>query len=455
MTAAARRQAKRRRLVVEALLFGAIVLCLLAEAFFSGSETAIISADKALLRAGALDGDPRAMLAERLFERAETLIGTTLVGTNLAVATGTSLATVLFAVGEYVPDRWQSVATTLVMTPLILVFGEIIPKSICRASAYRITLHVVGLLYRAQQVMLPVVWFISRIADLLLSLAGGGREGTSRCFSREELVVLAELGQEQGAIEPRERQMIQSLLELGEQPVSTAMMPFVDIAAVNIAATAQTIKDLAARTGYARFPVYEGRIDNIIGIVSLVDVIFTEATQTPQETIADVPVASLMKAPVTFVPETMALGALLRDLQHTRTPMVIAVDEHGGVAGLVTREDIVEEIVGEIHDERDAGPRRLAMRGEDTFECDGKMEIDDFRERLGLDIEKEGFETVAGFVMKVAGRIPQAGDTFSHGQLRIEVLEAERRRVRRVRFVRSDKEAGSDAQDSTLGAEVT
>ena len=440
-----RTRAKGATVLIEILLLIVIGLCVLAAGFFSGSETAIISADQARLHAAALEGDRRASLAEQLLDRVEGIIGATLVGTNLAIATSTSLATVLVA--KHVPPKWESLATTLIMTPLILVIGEIVPKSICRASADKITLYVARPLQWVEMVMLPVVWLVSKIADALLLVTGGGKADTQRSLSRQELVVLAELGQEQGTIDAQERRMLQSLLELNERPVSSAMAPFVDMTAVDINSSAQDVRDLAARTGYARFPVYQDRIDNIVGLVALVDILAAETGDQPSEDSESQAITPFIQEPVTFVPETMPIGILLRDLQQSQTPMVIAVDEHGGIAGLVTREDIVEEIVGDIHDERDREQKRLSIRGADTFECDGKMEIDDLNECLGLDLEKEGFETVAGLVMRVAGRIPQAGDTFSHGALRIEVLEAERRRVRRVRFVRSGEVSG-DAQDS-------
>lgn len=423
--------------MIEGILLLAIVLCLLAEAFFSGSETAVLSADSAQLHAAALEGDPRAALAERMMERVETVIGTTLVGTNLAVATGSSLATLLIALGDHVPAKWHSAAAILVMTPLILVFGEILPKSICRASAQAVTLHIARPLRRAQQAMFPLVWLVSKAADLLLRITGGGKADTQRCLSREELVVLAELGQEQGVIAPQERRMIQSLLELNDRPVSTAMAPLVDMAAVSEHDTPQTVKDLAARTGYARFPVYEGRVDNIVGIVALVDILSAEAQAASQEPRPELSLASFVQRNITFVPETMPIGVLLRELQKNRTPMVIAVDEHGGVAGLVTREDIVEEIVGDIRDERDRVQRHVAMHGQGAFECDGKLEIDSLNEQLGLAIQKEGFETVAGMVAKAANRIPKALEAFEYRGLRIEVLDADERRVKRVRIVRS------------------
>ncbi len=416
---------------IEVMLLIGVVVFLFTESFFSGSETAIVSADRAQLRAAALEGDPRATVAERLLSRVETVLGTTLVGTNFAVSTSTSLASLLVA--HYVPQQWETLATTAVMTPLILIFGEIVPKSICRANAYRLTLFIARPLRYAQLGLYPFVWFVSKVADRLLRVVGAGKIDTEHSLSREELVVLAEISQEHGALAPQERRMIERLFALNERPVSTAMVPLVDVAAVDATAPCNAVKELAARTGFARFPVYEGRVDNIVGIVALVDVLFAEARG---EDTAESGLAPFIRRDVMFVPETKPIGPLLRELQTSRTPMVVVVDEHGGVVGMVSREDIVEEVVGDIRDERDRAPTLVSTQGGRAFECEGRMEIDDLAAALEITIDKEGFETVSGLVMKLAGRIPQAGDTFEFEGTRIEVLDADRRRVKRVRFVR-------------------
>lgn len=417
---------------VEVMLLIGVLVCLFAEGFFSGSETAIVSADRAQLRAAALAGDPRATLAERLLARVETVLGTTLVGTNFAVATSTSLATLLVA--RHVPEQWATLATTLVLTPLILIVGEIVPKSICRANAYRLTLLIARPLRWAQLGLYPFVWLASKTADRLLRVVGAGKTDTEHSLSREELVVLAEISQEHGALAPQERRMIERLLALNERPVSTAMAPLVDVAAVDAKAPCDAVKELAARTGFARFPVYEGRVDNIVGIVALVDVLFAEARG---EDTAAQGLAPFIRRDVMFVPETKPIGPLLRELQTSRTPMVVVVDEHGGVVGMVSREDIVEEVVGDIHDERDRVLKVVAAQGGRALECEGRVEIDDLAAALKITIDKEGFETVSGFVMKLAGRIPQAGETFDFEGMRIEVLDADQRRVKRVRVVRA------------------
>jgi len=421
--------------IVLLILALCVLCCLAAEAFFSGSETAIISADRTQLRAAARRGDQRAALAGLLFEKAEALLSTTLVGTNLAVVTATSLATLV--VGHAL-ERWgiaqsyEGTVTTLVMAPLILIFGEIVPKSIARGNANTIALRIAAPLRWAQGIMHPLVALASRLTEAALALLGSRPTGSSPFVTREELMALAEIGEEHGLIVSGERRMIQSVLELREHPVSAVMVPLVDMASLASDATGADLEELAARTGFSRFPVYGGRADNVVGVVSLIDLL--EASSEDES--AASPIAPFVAGDVSYVPETKSVGELLRELRYSAMPMAIVVDEHGGVVGLATTEDLVAEIIGRIRDERRGGPDALAAADGSGFECDGKMDIEDVVERTGLAIGHEGFETVAGLVVKLTGRIPQAGEAVELGPWRIEVLAATPRRVTRLRFVR-------------------
>jgi len=416
-----------------ALLAVLVVACLLLEGFFSGSETALISADKAQLRVASRRGDRRASLVVRLLQRSEALLSTTLVGTNISVVAATSLATVI--VGHHVSIEWESTVTTAIMAPLILIFGEIVPKSIARAGANAIALRIAGPLNVCQSLMRPIVAIVSRIAEGILALLGSRPTGANPYVTREELKTLAEMGEEHGAIVSEERRMIHSVLELRERPVASVMVPLVNIVSLPLEATVAQLDEVAARTGFARFPVYEGRVDNIVGIVSVMDVLRSDLPGDPRAT----PIAPFVRRQVTYVPETKPVGELLRELRYSPLPMAIVVEEHGGVVGLATNADLVEEIIGRIRDERLGGPSSLIARGSDAFECDGTMEITELAELTGLAIRKEGFETVGGLVLHLAGRIPKAGESVEFGPFRIDILDASPRHVKRLRFTRVRK----------------
>jgi len=226
--------------------------------------------------------------------------------------------------------------------------------------------------------------------------------------------------------------MIESVLELRDRPVSSVMVPLVNIASVPLGATVADLEREAARRPFSRFPVHEGRVDNIVGIVSTVDVLRAEALGDPAAT----PIEPFVQREVAYVPETKPVGELLRELRYSSAPMAFVVEEHGGVVGLATVTDLVEEVVGRIRDARLEGPADLIARGSRVFECDGDMDVTELAELTGLAIRKEGFETVGGLVMKLTGHIPQAGDSVDFGPFRVEVLEASSRRVQRLRFTR-------------------
>jgi len=417
------------------LLVLCVACCLAAEGFFSGSETALISADRAQLRAAARRGDPRAALAQRLLGRAEELLSTTLVGTNLAVVTATSLATLVVsqALGWWgIPARYESTATTLVMSPLILVFGEIVPKSIARGSALAATLRIARPLGWAQRLMRPLVALAGRITEAALALLGSRPTGGSPYVTRGELKALAELGEAHGLIVRDERRMIQSVLEIRDRPVASVMVPLVRMASLPLSATVAALEELAAQTGFSRFPVHEERVDNVVGVVSLTDVLHAAAAGEPSAQ----PLAPFVRRGLAYVPESKSVGELLAELRYSDVPMAIVVDEHGGVVGLATAEDLVAEIIGRIRDERREGPGAVAAADGSAFECDGTMDIEELLDRTGLELAHEGFETVAGLVIRRTGRIPQAGEVLELGTWRVEVLDATPRRVRRLRFTR-------------------
>jgi CBS domain containing-hemolysin-like protein len=418
------------------LLILLVLLCLAAEAFFSGSETAVISADKAQLRAAARRGDRRARLAQRLLERTEALLSTTLVGTNLAVVTATSLATLvvarLTADGGWAID--EGTLNTLVMSPLILIFGEIVPKSIARASADTLTLRIAWPLRLCQRVFRPAVVVIARLTEAVLALFGGHPTDDNPYVTREELMALADLAEEHGLFVSGERRMIRSILELRDRPVSSVMVPLVDMVSLPLTATVGSLIEAASRSGYSRYPVYERRVDNVVGVVSVVDVLRAGLPEPD----ADAPVAPHVQRDVTYVPETKSTGELLRELRYSRVPMAVCVDERGGVVGLATAEDLAEEIVGRIRDARRDRPDELVARGRREFECDARLDVDELAERTGVPIPKEGFETVGGLVLKLTGGIPQAGEVVEQGPLRIEVLQAGPRRVERLRVTRRE-----------------
>ena len=416
-----------------------VLLLVLLEGFFSGSETALTSASRTFLHSKAENGDRRAALAEEMLASAQRFLATTLTGTNLAVVSSTTIAQLLVA--QHVPEEWASLANTIVMTPLILIVGELIPKSIARAHADVLALHLARpLRFFERWILRPLVWFSSHVAGFLAGFAGRDADASETPYvTRDDLLAYAELATEQGVVTGEAGAMLCTVFDLDSKPLSAVMVPLVDVVAVPSTATVGDVEQLSVSSGLTRFPVYKDRIDEITGVIDVRQLLYgvygtASSGESPFLAPRNGSIEPFVQHEVAFVPEMKSVGALLHELRYQKIPMAVAVDEHGGVVGVVTREDLVEEVVGEIHDERDALPTGMREVGDSVFECDGKVGIREAMEQLDIEIETNGFETVAGLVLAIAGRIPAAGEIVHFQRYEIEVLEVCGRRLSRLRF---------------------
>ncbi|MBT3378270.1 MAG: HlyC/CorC family transporter [Lentisphaerae bacterium] len=418
------------------LLILAILLLVLLEGFFSGSETVLTSASKTTLHDLAERGDSRAILARDLISRTERFLGTTLTGTNLAVVSSTTLAQFLLA--RYAPGAWETLLNTIIMTPLILVVGELLPKSLGRAHADQLSLVIVRPLLWAEKALFPVVVVTSAVARRLVSLVSGNAElELTPSVTREDLRAIAELAVEQNVLPEATGSMLCTVFDLDTKSVDSIMVPLVDVASVPLTALVGDVEDLASKRGFTRLPVYEERVDNIVGVVDLRELLYA-AEERPASEERKRSIRPFVHHNIIFVPETKAVGSLLHELRYHHIPMAGVVDEHGGVVGVVTTEDLLEEVVGEMRDERDADEQMVRHVEESVFDCEGRLSITELREHLNVDMDAEGFGTVAGLILKLAGHIPVPGERFECDEFDVEVLEVDRRRVARVRFRRKN-----------------
>lgn len=329
--------------MIELLVIILILVFLVLNGFFSGSETAIISANQAKLRLLASKGDRRAKLALKLLDKSEELLATTLVGTNIAVVSSTTMATWLIA--RWVPLHWsESLIATLIMTPVILVCSELIPKCIFRTQADSIALHIAGPLRLAQRLLYVIIVIATRITRTLLWLTRKTGSSVGSDVTRRELKALAQIGEEHGVFAPQTRLMLQSAFDLGDRLVGTVMVPLKRMIAVPAQATIEQVEQLTAHTGYSHFPVYQDQPDNIVGIVNLTDIMYGSA-------LADSPIEPLVRPEVARISPDKSVGALLTEFRYSQVPLAIVVGKDGRALGLLSPQDLLEEIVGTIRDE--------------------------------------------------------------------------------------------------------
>lgn len=385
------------------LFFQLILLFILVglAAFFSASETAFVSLGTYHLRKLEED-DPRRKRLQFWFKYPHRVLASTLVGNTIVE----SLASILAASIAYRSSGriGLGIMTFFVMF-LVLVFGEIIPKSLGKKYAEKFVFFAIVPMKIFTLVLEPINRFLLGFAEVFLNLFKISIDSILPVLTEDDIKAMLSAGQEEGLIEEEERQMIHSIFELGDRMVSEVMIPRVNIVAVDVNATMKEILNLVAKEGYSRYPVYRGNFDTIEGIVYLKDIIARGLDRN------DLVAKDIMRKAY-FVPETKKINELMKELQTQQIQMAIVVDEYGGTAGIVTMEDLVEEIVGEISDEykQDTGDYQQLSDG--SYLVKGSMEIEKANEYLELDIPKGEFETIAGFIMEYLGKLPRKGEKF-------------------------------------------
>jgi CBS domain containing-hemolysin-like protein len=355
------------------------------------------------------------------------------VPARLLLGINFSLATVLFAMltgrsGVSLP----SIATLLAcITVYILVCEHLLPSAIVRKNPEAVLAALLPPFSVVARAMSPISGGLVRLLTTghFARASAPAQDPAGKSDEQGEVAhAYLEAGEEQGLIEGDERRLLQSIVDFGDTLVREVMTPRPDIVAIQAHATLGELRALFREQEYSRFPVYQENLDNILGVVYVKDLIQLSDVVDDRQ-----PITPLIR-PMTFVPETKRVPELLKEFQRKQVQVAIVVDEYGGTAGLVTIEDLLEEIVGEIRDEYDVETEPIVDEGNGSFVFSAKVSFDEVRERLGVDIEPEGFETVGGYVLTRLGRVPAVGETLELDGIVAEVLEAERRRIHKVRF---------------------
>lgn len=398
---------------LQILLLVASVICV---AFFSSSEAALISVSKIRLRSLADKGNRGAQAALRAVANHDRLFATILLTENafiiLASSVGAALALRLLGEGgQYV--------ATFIMTIVLVTFGEITPKTFAAANAERMALVEGRLIEIAIKIMAAPVWLLTRITNALVRLLSGPQAQHSPIVTTDELRMLIDIGQTEGAVREAERAMLQNVFELRDRRVREVMIPRNRVVALEQEQTVREFLSQFAESKHARFPVYKGDLDNIVGFLSVKDVLLSLA-RSPDA--LNKPVKDIMRTPPLVVPETKLVSELFAEMRNKQVQMAIILDEYSGTAGLVTLEELVEEIVGQLSDE--VATVRPAIRRVDarTVLVDAQLRVDEVNEILGLSLpESDLYETLAGLLMTRMQKIPEEGETYDCKGVRLRV----------------------------------
>ncbi len=391
-----------------------MLFCIIMSAYFSATETAFNSLNMTKIKIAAEHGDRTAALIIRLLDDYNRLLTTILVGNNIVNIALSSMATLLFI--ELLGGDIGATVSTAVITVVVLIFGEITPKSIAKESPEAFARFSAPIINFLAVILTPINYIFS-LWKKLVSLVVKSKE--EEAVTEEELLSMVDEGEQSGTIGEQESELIRNAMELNENDCADIATPRVDIEAVGKDWTKEEVAEVFVETGYSRLPVYEDSIDNIIGIIHRTDFY----NNYEMENISD----TMLTKPV-FVPTTMKIGALLKLLQENKCHMAVVTDEYGGTYGIVTMEDILEELVGEIWDEHDEVEEDIS-ENKGVYTVSGSMDPEELFEELEMDIEEVPYATLSGWIMDELNKVPEVGDTFENSGYKFTVETVDGMRV--------------------------
>lgn len=402
-----------------------LIILLLLSGLFSASETALLSLSKIRVRHMVEEEVKGADLVEKLIEDPNKLLGGILIGNNIvnigASAIATSLAYKIFG-----GDQGVAIATG-VMTVLVLIFGEITPKSLAKQNSERISLKVAKFVKLAVVIFKPFVWLFTKISSVFIKLLGGDLDNNQPFITQEELKTMVGVSEEEGVLEVEEKEMIFNVFEFGDLQVKDIMVQRVDIIAVNHNVNYMEVLDIIKKEQFSRIPVYNETIDDIVGILNVKDLILIDNDKKSFD------VNKYMREPY-YTFEFKKIIELFNEMKKTRNHIAVVLDEYGGTVGIVTIEDLIEEIVGEIEDEYDDHELDIQVIKEDEYIVDGSTKLTELSDMIGVTMESEEFDSIGGYVIGLLGRMPELHEEIENQSIRFIVEKIEKNRIKKVRI---------------------
>jgi len=412
-----------------------IILCLILIALLSSSEVAFIAVNRIRLRHLIEKGVESAKTAQKIRDHHDQLFSAVILSGNLftvlATSVGTALAIDFF--GKNKEDIGIIVAT-VVMTFLSVVFGELAPKTFAVSHAEKIALSMARPVEIYIRIISPFVAIFNKLSNSVIRLFGGEIKPAPQFLTEEEMVAMISIGEEEGAIEKEEKEMLHRVFEFGDKKVSEAMVPRTEIVSVPEDAVVEDAIELLTANGYSRYPVIKETVDNIIGVLYVKDILMK---MEKEEVTKNTPIKKFIRDAY-YIPESKMVTELLDEMQKNKFQIAIIVDEHGGTAGLITLEDIMEEIVGGLQDEFEAieAEKEVEIIDERTFVVAGSTGLDEVNELVGVDLKSEEFNTIGGFLFGLFGHLPKIGEQLRYHELKFLILEMEGKKIEKIKITK-------------------
>ena len=405
-------------------------------AFFSSSEAAFLSLQRTRVAHLLKEGVPGARRVADMLSEPERLLSTVLLGNNLVNVAFTSVITVLVVnrVEDAAGEDWEGagvVIATVIGTVALLLLGETIPKTIAVRNSERVSFMYSYPLKWVEYLLLPFVLILQWITKVISNLVGGARV-VQPSITEGEFRTLIDIGEGEGQFEHDEAERLKGVFRFGDRQVRDIMTPRTEIVFIERGSTVREFLNLYSKSSHTRFPVYRHDTDNVVGVLSLKDILRSFALNE----LSDDDSVTNVTRDVYFVPETKRIAELFDELRRSGNQMAIAVDEFGGVAGLVTLKRLIEEVVGRVGEEGVGAEEEMIRVGQDVYQVDGGMSIDEVRDKLDLNIEDGDFETVAGFALERFGHIPTEGESFDADSVKFEVIQMDNLKIERLRLTK-------------------
>lgn len=414
-----------------------LILLVSLSAFFSSAETALTTVNRIRVRTLAEAGNKNAITLTKILENQGKMLSAILVGNNVANLTASSLSTTL------VMSIWGNKAISIgtgILTLVILVFGEISPKTISTLYSETIALKYAKIIYAFMTVMTPVIYVVHILSSSFLRFIHVNPNKKQDSITEDELRTIVDVSHEEGVIESEERKMINNVFDFGDSVARDIMIPRIDMTLVEVNATYEELIDIFREEMYTRIPVFEETNDNVIGIINMKDLLLTDNS-------TDFNIRNFLREPL-YTYEYKKTAELMIEMRQTCNNVVIVLDEYGATAGMITLEDLLEEIVGEIRDEYDEDEENeLVEVAPQEYLVEGSMKLDDLNDRLNLELESEDYDSIAGLIIGLLDRLPEQGEEVVCNDIRLVVEALDKNRIDKVRMYLGVEETGQTKRD--------
>ena len=401
-----------------------LLILLLLSAFFSSAETAMTTVNKIYIMSLVNEGNKRAKTLQKIIENPGKLLSTILIGNNIVNLSASSLATTWTT--RVLGNAFVGVATGI-LTLLVLLFGEITPKTMATLYAEKLSMSYAPIIYFLMKVLTPVIFIVNRLSNGILYMLGVDPKGKQSTMTEQELRTIVDVSHEDGVIESEEKKMIYNVFDFGDSRAKDVMVPRIDMSFIDVNATYEELLDSFKEDGYTRYPVYEDSTDNIIGTINMKDLLLWN----PKEKFS---IRDILRKPY-FTYEHKSTAALLMEMKQYSVNFVIVLDEYGATAGMITMEDLLEEIVGEIRDEYDADEVEDMQEiiPDREYTAQGSAKLDDLNEALGLKLDSEDYDSIGGYIIEKLDYFPKEGESYiTEDGVKLVVDATEKNRIEAV-----------------------